>query len=179
MLSEKRKDYALIGMGALVLILLVSNLLSARRDSLKSEIHPSLVPVNVGGDKQKPEFKSPYEQNQVRNTIVKNNPTIQDCYLKHLEKKDAISSGKVQVDWQIDSSGDTLSPQIVISTLDDKEFDDCVVEKVKTFKFPPPPSDKPIYTTFTYVFRKQGESVAPQMVPFKQEPEKTQEKKKK
>lgn len=177
MLNEKKKDYALMVLGALVVVLLVANILNGRRDSRKSELHPSLVPVNVGGDKQKPEFKSPYEQNQVRNTIVKNNPSIQECYLKHLDKKDAVTSGKVQVDWQIDPTGDTLFPQIVVSTLDDKDLDDCIVEKVKTFKFPAPPSDKPVYTTFTYVFRKQGESVAPQMVPFKQEPEPSKGKK--
>jgi len=166
MLNEQQKNYVLIGLGVVIVILLAMNVLGSRKETQKSEIHPSLVPVNVGGDKQKPEFKSPYEQNQVRNTIVKNNPIIQDCYLKHLEKKEAISSGKVQVDWQIAPSGDALSPQVVISTLNDKELDDCILEKVKSFKFPPPPSDKPIYTTFTYVFRKAGESVAPEMVPF-------------
>jgi len=165
MLNDKQKNTTLIGFGILIVILLTLNLVRPRVESTKSEIHPSLVPVNVGGDKQKPEFKSPYEQNQVRNTIVKNNSQIQECYLKHLEKKDAVSSGRVQVDWQIDPAGDTLSPQVVVSTLDDKDLDACILGKVKSFKFPPPPSDKPVYTTFTYVFRKEGESMAPQMVP--------------
>ena len=165
MLNDKQKNMALIGLGAVVVVLLALNLLKPKSESTKSEIHPSLVPVNIGGDKQKPEFKSPYEQNQVRNTIVKNNSQIQECYLKHLEKKNAISSGRVQVDWQIDPSGDTLSPQVVVSSLEDKDLDDCILGKVKSFKFPPPPSDKQIYTTFTYVFRKEGESMAPQMVP--------------
>lgn len=166
MLKETQKNAALIGLTILVVVLLAFNFFGIRKDTQKSEIHPSLIPVNVGSDKQKPEFKSPYEQNQVRNTIVKNNPLIQECYLKHLEKKEAVSSGKVQVDWQIDPSGDTLSPQVVISTLGDKDLDECILGKVKTFKFPPPPSDKPVYTTFTYVFRKEGESLAPEMVPF-------------
>jgi TonB family protein len=163
MFNEKQKNFLLVGLGALVLVLLVLNLF---RPNKSSEIHPSLIPVNVGSDKQKPEYKTPYEQNQVRNTIVKNNSIVQECYIKHLEKENAVTSGRVQVDWQISPSGDTLSPQVVTSTLDDKDMDDCIVEKVKTFRFPPPPSDKPVYTTFTYVFRKAGESVAPQMVPF-------------
>lgn len=163
MLNEKQKNYALVGLAAVVVVLLVSNLFKSPKST---EVHPSLVPVNVGSDKQKPEYKTPYEQNQVRNTIVKNNSIIQECYLKHLEKENAVTSGRVQVDWQIAPSGDTLSPQVVTSTLDDKDMDECIVEKVRTFKFPPPPTDKPVYTTFTYVFRKAGESVAPQMVPF-------------
>lgn len=167
MLNEKQKNYVLVGLAGLVVVLLLQNNF---RQTKSTEVHPSLVPVNVGGDKQKPEYKTPYEQNQVRNTIVKNNQIVQECYLKHLEKENAIGSGRVQVDWQIAPSGDTLNPQVVTSTLDDKEMDECIVEKVKAFQFPPPPSDKPVYTTFTYVFRKQGESVAPQMVPFTQPP---------
>lgn len=169
MLNEKQKNFLLVGLGGLVVVLLGMNLLKPQRSS---EIHPSLIPVNVGSDKQKPEYKTPYEQNQVRNTIVKNNSIIQECYLKHLEKENAVSSGRLQVDWQISPSGDTLSPQVVNSTLEDKELDECIVGKVSTFKFPPPPSDKPVYTTFTYVFRKAGESVAPQMVPFPSNPDK-------
>jgi len=162
-MSEKQKNIALISLAGLVVILLG---ILALRNSKSQTLHPSLVPVNVSSDKQKPEYKSPYEQNQVRNTIVKNNSLIQECYLNHLKQKDAITSGKVQVDWQISPQGETLNPQIVTSTLADQEMDQCIVEKVKAFQFPPPPSDKPVYTTFTYVFRKQGESVAPQMVPL-------------
>lgn len=163
MMNERQKNIALLGSFGLVFVLLGLLFLKSPKNQ---SVHPSLVPVNVSSDKQKPEYKSPYEQNQVRNTIVKNNNLIQECYLNHLKQKDAVTSGKVQVDWQISPQGETLKPQIVTSTLADPEMDQCVVDKVKTFQFPPPPSDKPVYTTFTYIFRKQGESVAPQMVPL-------------
>jgi len=162
-MTEKQKTSALIFLSVLVMFLVGFIAFNFQKNQA---IHPSLIPVNVSGEKQKPEYKSPYEQNQVRNTIVKNNASIQECYLNHLNIKDAVTSGKVQVDWQISPQGETLNPQIVTSTMDDKAMDQCILDKVKTFQFPAPPSDKAIYTTFTYVFRKQGESVAPQMIPM-------------
>ncbi|MFM8314253.1 MAG: AgmX/PglI C-terminal domain-containing protein, partial [Deltaproteobacteria bacterium] len=148
-------------------VIITATAVSFLRAPKTSGVHPALVPVNVSNNKEKPEFKSPYEQNQVRNTILKNNKTIQECYLKHLDQKEAKTSGKVQVDWQIAPNGEVLTPQVVTSTMNSKNLEDCVLSKVKTFSFPPPPSDKPVYTTFTYLFRKEGESQAPVMVPFK------------
>lgn len=163
MRTTKNKTYVLMGLTVIVTATAVTMLKLPQNTT----VHPSLVPVNVSHNKEKPEFKSPYEQNQVRNTILKNNKSIQECYLKHLEQKEAKTSGKLQIDWQIAPSGETLSPQVVASTMNSKALEECVLNKVKTFSFPPPPSEKPIYTTFTYLFRKDGESQAPIMVPFK------------
>jgi hypothetical protein len=163
MLTKRNKTYILIGLT----VLITATTATMIRPSNNTAVHPDLVPINVSSNKEKPEFKSPYEQNQVRNTILKNNKLIQECYLKHLEQKDAKTSGKLQIDWQIAPSGETLSPQVVASTMNSKTLEECVVTKVKAFNFPAPPSDKPIYSTFTYLFRKDGESQAPVMVPFK------------
>lgn len=168
MLNDKQKNMILVVLAGLVVVMGFYLL----RNSPEKSVHPSLVPVNVSGDKEKPEYKSPYEQNQVKNTIVKNNPQIQECYLKHLEEKEAISSGRVRLDWQISPEGEVLSPQVVTSSMNNPKLDDCILGKFKKFKFPAPPSDKPVYTTFTYIFRKEGESMAPKMVPVSPEPEK-------
>ena len=160
-MNEQRKNFLIVGLLILCGVLLIGQWWNR---SKTESIHPSLIPVNVSGDSKKVELKTPYEQNQVRNTIGKYNADIQKCYLKHLEKPNAISLGRVQIDWQISPSGETLSPQVVSSNMNDQEFGNCIVEKVKTFKFPPPPSDKPVYTTFTYVFHKEGESLGPQLV---------------
>ncbi len=162
MLNENQKNYLLIG---LTLVVVGLGVLVGRNPS-PATVHPSLIPVNVSGEKEKPEYKSPYEQNQVRNTIVKNNPLIQECYLKHLEIPSAVTSGRVQVDWHISPSGDVMSPAVVSSTMNDKVIGECIIEHLTKFKFPAPPSDKPVYTTFTYMFRKEGESMAPKMIPM-------------
>ena len=167
MLTDKLKNILLIVLTGLV-VMMGSYLL---HNSGEKSIHPSLVPVNVSGDKEKPEYKSPYEQNQVKNTIVKNNPQIQECYLKHLEEKDAVSSGRVRLDWNISPEGEVLSPQVISSSMNNSQLDNCILGKFKEFKFPAPPSDKPVYTTFTYIFRKEGESMAPKMVPVVPDPE--------
>ncbi len=109
-------------------------------------------------------MKTPYEQNQVRNTIVKYNPEIQDCYLKHLETPNATIMGRVLIDWHISPEGKVISPQVINSNMDNKELGECIVNKVQKFEFPPPPTDKPVYATFSYVFHKQGQSTAPQLI---------------
>ena len=162
MINESQKNYLLVGLTVVVLGLVIYVL----RGASQVTVHPSLVPVNVSSEKEKPEYKSPYEQNQVRNTIVKNNPLIQDCYIKHLELKDAVTAGRVQVDWHIAASGEVISPAVVYSSMNNKGLDECIIGLLRTLKFPPPPSDNPVYTTFTYMFRKQGESMAPQIVPI-------------
>lgn len=162
MISEQQKTYLLICLAAMVIVLTVY----VFRSPSQTTVHPSLVPVNVSSDKEKPEYKSPYEQNQVRNTIVKNNPLIQECYLNHLKIPNAVTSGRVQVDWHISPTGIVESPSVVSSTMNDKAMDECILGHLKNFKFPAPPSEKSIYTTFTYMFRKEGESVAPQMIPM-------------
>mgnify|MGYP006273061093 CR=1 FL=1 len=160
-MNDQQKNILLVALLMLSSTLVVKQFLTTGKSD---GVHPSLIPVNVSSDPKKTVMKTPYEDNQVKNTIAKYNGEIQKCYLKHLENPKAETSGRVQVDWQISPSGETLSPSLVSSNMNDQEFADCIVNKVKTFKFPPPPTDKPLYTSFGYVFHKQGESLAPQLV---------------
>lgn len=162
-LTNSQKNYLIAVLSVIVLAILGSQFLRGPGKS-SSEVDPSLVPINISKDSKKTEYTTPYQANQVRNTVVKNNPQIQSCYLKHLEKKDAITTGRIQIDWQITPSGDVLSPQVVVSNLDDKDLEKCILEKFQTFKFPPPPTDKPVYSTFNYAFHREGDSIAPQLV---------------
>lgn len=162
MVNPQQKNYIILGLSLISSILLIVQFMHSRQQN--NFVHPSLVPVNVSSDSKKIEMKTPYEQNQVKNTIGKHNSEIQACYFKHLETPKPVTMGRVSVDWHISPEGKVISPQVINSTMDNKSLGECIVKEVQKFEFPPPPTDKPLYATFSYVFHKQGESTAPQLI---------------
>lgn len=162
MLNQQQKNYVILGLSVVCSTLLIVQFMRSGKQN--DFVHPSLVPINVSSDSKKIEMKTPYEQNQVKNTIGKHNSEIQACYLKHLETSKPVTMGRVSLDWHISPEGKVISPQVITSNMYDKDLSDCIVKEVQKFEFPRPPTDKPVYANFSYVFHKEGESMAPQLV---------------
>ena len=92
----------------------------------------------------------------VKNTIVKNAQSIQSCFLKLIESTpDIPESGRVLVDWQIDSKGKVFEAGVVRDEFSNKEFQACLREKIGEIIFPAPPSVRPVYVEHTFLFRKE------------------------
>ena len=92
----------------------------------------------------------------VKNTIVKNAQSIQSCFLKLIESTpDIPESGRVLVDWQIDSKGKVFEAGVVSDEFSNKEFQACLREKIGEIIFPAPPSVRPVYVEHTFLFRKE------------------------
>ena len=92
----------------------------------------------------------------VKNTIVKNAQSIQSCFLKLIESTpDIPESGRVLVDWQIDSKGKVFEAGVVSDEFSNKEFQACLREKIGGIIFPSPPSVRPVYVEHTFLFRKE------------------------
>ena len=92
----------------------------------------------------------------VKNTIVKNAQSIQSCFLKLIESTpDIPESGRVLVDWQIDSKGKVFEAGGVSDEFSNKEFQACLREKIGEIIFPAPPSVRPVYVEHTFLFRKE------------------------
>ena len=92
----------------------------------------------------------------VKNTIVKNAQSIQSCFLKLIESTpDIPESGRVLVDWQIDSKGKVFEAGVVSDEFSNKEFQACLREKLGEIIFPSPPSVRPVYVEHTFLFRKE------------------------
>ncbi len=107
---------------------------------------------NVGtGERQESFLKG-----AVKNTIVKNAQSIQSCFLKLIESTpDIPESGRVLVDWQIDSKGKVFEAGVVSDEFSNKEFQACLREKIGEIIFPAPPSVRPVYVEHTFLFRKE------------------------
>ena len=92
----------------------------------------------------------------VKNTIVKNAQSIQSCFLKLIESTpDIPESGRVLVDWQIDSKGKVFEAGVISDEFSNKEFQACLREKIGEIIFPAPPSVRPVYVEHTFLFRKE------------------------
>ena len=102
------------------------------------------------------EGQEAYLNGAVKNTIVKRAQSIQGCYLSLIESTpDILESGKVLVDWQIDSKGNVFEAGVIRDEFSNKEFQSCLGKKIGNIVFPAPPSGRSIYVEHTFLFRKE------------------------
>ena len=102
------------------------------------------------------EGQESYLKGAVKNTIVKQSQSIQSCFLKLIESNpDIPESGKVLVDWQIDSKGKVFEAGVVRDEFLNKEFQSCLETNISRIVFQIPPSKNSVYVEHTFVFRKE------------------------
>ena len=111
------------------------------------------VRQQVGGSG---EGQEAYIKGAVKNTIVKHAQSIQSCFLKLIESNPELpESGRVLVDWQIDSKGKVFEAGVVRDEFSNKEFQTCLKTNIGGIVFPAPPSGRSIYVEHTFLFRKE------------------------
>ena len=97
-----------------------------------------------------------YLKGAVKNTIVKHAQSIQISFLKLIESNpDIPESGRVLVDWQIDSGGKVFEAGVIRDEFSNKEFQSCLGTKIGEIVFPATPSGRSVYVEHTFVFRKE------------------------
>ena len=102
------------------------------------------------------EEKESYLKGPVKNTIVKHAGSIQKCFLSMIERSpDIPESGKVLIDWQIDSSGKVFGAGVVRDDFLNKDFQSCLQTNISRIAFPIPPSRNSTYVEHTFLFRKE------------------------
>ena len=102
------------------------------------------------------EGQEAYLKGAVKNTIVKHTGSIQSCFLKLIESNpDIPESGRVLVDWQIDSGGKVFEAGVVRDEFSNKEFQSCIRKNIGNIVFPAPPSGRSVYVEHTFLFRKE------------------------
>ena len=102
------------------------------------------------------EGQETYLKGAVKNTIVKHTGSIQSCFLKLIESNpDIPESGRVLVDWQIDSGGKVFEAGVVRDEFSNKEFQSCIRKNIGNIVFPAPPSGRSVYVEHTFLFRKE------------------------
>ncbi len=112
--------------------------------------------LSAGIDKNGRPIPSPYERNEVKNTILKNVSGVQECYKQHLVRTPSVSDGAVKLDWQITPKGDVVRPEVVRDEMQDPVITQCLISQVEKWKFPPPPTNVPFYVSHTFRFKKEN-----------------------
>ena len=145
-------------MAALTLIILVAALylgyeLTETRRENQALVQQLLQARQQGGSDK---VNESYLKGPVKNTIVKHAGSIQKCFLSMIERSpDIPESGKVFIDWQIDSSGTVFGAGVVRDEFLNKEFQKCLGTNISRIAFPIPPSRNPVYVEHTFLFKNE------------------------
>ena len=123
------------------------------RDQQRESEFRQLMTQNqqVGKDGRRP--SDPYLGNELKNRIVKGYGELQICYKEFLKTNPNVTDGELKMDWQIDSDGEVISPEVVMSPFKSDTFHKCMAGKIALWKFPEPPIKK--YVTHTFKFEKK------------------------
>ena len=145
-------------MAALTLIILLAalylgyELTETRREN--QALVQQLLQVQQQGGSDK--VNESYLKGPVKNTIVKHAGSIQECFLSMIERSpDIPESGKVLLDWQIDSSGTVFGAGVVRDEFLNKEFQKCLGTNISRIVFPIPPSRNSVYVEHTFLFKNE------------------------
>ena len=145
-------------MAALTLIILLAALylgyeLTETRRENQALVQQLLQARQQGGSDK---VNEAYLKGPVKNTIVKHAGSIQECFLSMIERSpDIPESGKVLLDWQIDSSGTVFGAGVVRDEFLNKEFQNCLGTNISRIVFPIPPSRNSVYVEHSFIFRKE------------------------
>ena len=149
--------FLLIALSSLVLLaalVYLSYELSETRKENQELVQQLLKARQQGGGSG--EGQEAYLKGAVKNTIVKHTGTIQSCFLKLIESNpDIPESGRVLVDWQIDSGGKVFEAGVIRDEFSNKEFQSCLGTKIGEIVFPATPSGRSVYVEHTFLFRKE------------------------
>lgn len=110
------------------------------------------VGINLEG--QEAEFKGSMDREAIRRVILANKPAIRHCYDLQLNRN-AELFGKVVVEWTITEGGRVKEAKIKSNTLGNAEVANCLLARLRTFKFPDPPPDTEGQVSYPFVFASQ------------------------
>lgn len=96
------------------------------------------------------------EKDQIADVIAKNMGQIRFCYEQGLQSDPSLK-GRVAVDFVIGPTGGIKSTGINNTTLNSKIVEDCILVRLKTWKFPLPQGGVDVKVTYPFMLRRAGQ----------------------
>ncbi|MGE4131072.1 MAG: AgmX/PglI C-terminal domain-containing protein [Bdellovibrionales bacterium] len=110
------------------------------------------VQINVGG--QDADFSGGMDREAIRRVIREHLREIRTCYERELQRTPDLY-GKVVIQWDIEEGGRVSSAGVKRNELGNDTVGDCIVSRLRTWKFPDPPKDQVGRVSFPFVFSSQ------------------------
>ena len=96
------------------------------------------------------------DRDQIAAVIQKNIGQVRFCYEQGLQG-DSTLNGRVSVDFVIDGQGIVQSAGIGSSTLNSKVVEDCLMLRLKTWRFPLPQGGVAVKVSYPFMLRRAGQ----------------------
>ena len=87
--------------------------------------------------------------------VQKNAGQIRFCYEQGLQLEPSLA-GRVTASWTINGQGTVLDPSIANSTMKSKTVEDCILMRLRTWKFPLPQGGVSVKVSFPFVLNRAG-----------------------
>ena len=93
------------------------------------------------------------DRDEIKKAIFNHKNEIHQCYEKRFNKKSR-PQGKVVLNFSIEKGGQVVSAEVNerASQLTDKKIHQCLIEKLKTWKFPDPPKGQVVEIIYPLFF---------------------------
>jgi hypothetical protein len=92
-----------------------------------------------------------YKSKSIQPVFVENATDIQTCYLTYLKGNPEVSEGKVNLVFKINEDGSVSDAKVIKNEFNDR-MGDCLVGKVESYFFSPPPYGMNPYMNHSFSF---------------------------
>lgn len=110
------------------------------------------VKVDVGG--QDASFSGSIDREAIRRVILAHKAEIRFCYDRELQRQPGLA-GKISLKWNITETGAAIKAGVASNEMGNAAVADCIVNKLKTWGFPPAPPDVEAQVIYPFVFTAQ------------------------
>jgi Ca-activated chloride channel family protein len=142
-LPEGVSDYA-VGRGSVVQKMMSPSAMyksmEVDRSSMREELKDERVaskPIAVRIELGEISIRGGFSKEVIQKTFKRGLSAMERCYQKALEKKPNLQ-GEATFQLAIDSSGRVTKVDLVLSKINDKNLEQCIIQKVKELTFPTP-----------------------------------------
>lgn len=111
------------------------------------------MPIPLG---QEASVAKGLDKDMIAAVIQKNLGQVRFCYEQGLQS-DAKLSGRVAIDFVIGANGMVKTAGVDNTTLNSKMIEDCLVMRLKTWKFPLPEGGVDVKVSYPFVLRRSGQ----------------------
>ena len=118
--------------------------------SLVGSTGASLIPVP-----REASVQGGLDRQLVFDVVNRNKGQIRFCYEQGLQLNSSLS-GRVAVFWVIDADGRVKSARIKKTSLNNKSVEDCILNRLRTWKFPIPENSKETPVSYPFLLKRTG-----------------------